>query len=167
MPWHATRGPVRELVDALDAVAAACEKIALDVVLLAQTEVGEVRVAEGGRSSTMPHKRNPTGAVLARACAIRVHALARTFDAAHEHERAAGAWHAEWEALSDLLALTGGRRVPRSRDAGGARGRRERMRGEPARRDDVRRRGGHRARGVPRLGLGVRRPRARPAPRDR
>jgi hypothetical protein len=25
-----------------------------------------------------------------------------------EHERAAGAWHAEWGALSDALALTGG-----------------------------------------------------------
>jgi 3-carboxy-cis,cis-muconate cycloisomerase len=27
---------------------------------------------------------------------------------AGEHERAAGAWHAEWEALSEALALTGG-----------------------------------------------------------
>ena len=106
VPWHATRTPVRELVAALDAVAAACAKVALDVLLLAQTEVGEVRVPGGG-SSTMPHKRNPVGPVLARACALRVHALAGTFTGEHEHERAAGAWHAEWEPLSDLLALTG------------------------------------------------------------
>ena len=56
----------------------------------------------------MPHKRNPVGAVLARACARRAHALAATFTAEHEHERAAGAWHAEWQEFSDLLALAGG-----------------------------------------------------------
>jgi 3-carboxy-cis,cis-muconate cycloisomerase len=106
--WHATRGPVRSLVAALDATAAACAKPALDVVLLAQTEVAELRVPPGGGSSTMPHKRNPVGAVLVRACARRVHALAATFGGEHEHERAAGAWHAEWEPLSDALALTGG-----------------------------------------------------------
>jgi 3-carboxy-cis,cis-muconate cycloisomerase len=108
LPWHASRGPLRELVAALDLVASACGKIALDVVLLAQTEVGEVRVPPGGVSSTMPHKRNPVAAVLAQACARRVRALVGTFTWEHEHERAAGAWHAEWEPLSDTLALTGG-----------------------------------------------------------
>jgi 3-carboxy-cis,cis-muconate cycloisomerase len=108
LPWHATRGPVRELVHALDGTAGACGKIALDVILLAQTEVGEVRLAGDGVSSTMPHKRNPVGAVLSRACALRVSALVTTFTWEHEHERAAGAWHAEWEPLSEALALTGG-----------------------------------------------------------
>ena len=107
LPWHATRGPVRGLVGALSAAAGACDKIGLDVVLLAQTEVAEISVPGGG-SSTMPHKRNPIAPVLTRACARRVNALAATFTSEHEHERAAGAWHAEWEALSDLLALTGG-----------------------------------------------------------
>jgi 3-carboxy-cis,cis-muconate cycloisomerase len=107
LPWHALRGPVVELVGALDAVAGAAGKIGLDVVLLAQTEVGEVAVADPGGSSTMPHKRNPVPAVMARACARRVHALASGFTYEHEHERAAGAWQAEWEALSDALALTG------------------------------------------------------------
>jgi 3-carboxy-cis,cis-muconate cycloisomerase len=106
VPWHATRTPVRALVSALDLAAAACAKVALDVLLLAQTEVGEVRVPGGG-SSTMPHKRNPVGPVLARACALRVHALAAVFTGEHELERAAGAWHAEWESLSDVLALAG------------------------------------------------------------
>jgi 3-carboxy-cis,cis-muconate cycloisomerase len=108
VPWQATRQPVRELVAALAEAAAACGKIALDIVLLAQSEVGELRVREGGVSSTMPHKRNPVAAVLARACALRVHALAATFVGEHEHERAAGAWHAEWGALTDLLGLAGG-----------------------------------------------------------
>jgi 3-carboxy-cis,cis-muconate cycloisomerase len=107
LPWHATRTPIRELVAACEALAGACGKVGLDLVLLAQTEVGEIRVQDGA-SSTMPHKRNPVAPVLARACALRVHALAQTFVAEHEHERAAGAWHAEWEALSDVLALTGG-----------------------------------------------------------
>jgi 3-carboxy-cis,cis-muconate cycloisomerase len=106
LAWHATRGPVLELVAACRALADACGKVSLDLVLLAQTEVGEIHFPDGA-SSTMPHKRNPVVAVLARACALRVRALAATFTADHEHERAAGAWHAEWEALSDVLALSG------------------------------------------------------------
>ena len=73
--------------------------------LLAQTEVGEVAEAsEGGRggSSTLPHKRNPVGAALAIACARGVRGAASVLlgAMAQEHERAAGAWQAEWEALS-------------------------------------------------------------------
>jgi 3-carboxy-cis,cis-muconate cycloisomerase len=107
VPWHATRAPLHRLVDACRAVASACDKIALDILLLAQTEVAEVRVPDGV-SSTMPHKRNPVAPALARACALRVQALAGTFVGGHEHERAAGAWHAEWETLGDVLELTGG-----------------------------------------------------------
>jgi len=107
LPWHASRGPMRELVAALAMTAAACGKIALDVVLLAQTEIAELRVGDGA-SSTMPHKRNPVAPILVQACVRRVRALATTFTWEHEHERAAGAWHAEWEALSEALALTGG-----------------------------------------------------------
>lgn len=107
LPWHANRRPVHDLVGACHAVTSACAKLALDLVLLAQTEVGEVLVSDGA-SSTMPHKQNPVAPVLARACAVRVHALVGTFVGEHEHERAAGAWHAEWEALADVLALTGG-----------------------------------------------------------
>jgi 3-carboxy-cis,cis-muconate cycloisomerase len=109
LPWHARRGRVAELGAALDLAAGAAAKIALDVQLLAQTEVGEVREpAGGGGSSTMPHKRNPVGSTLARACATGVHAAAGVLTGGvHEHERAAGAWHAEWRALADALALTG------------------------------------------------------------
>jgi 3-carboxy-cis,cis-muconate cycloisomerase len=109
VPWHVHRGPVRELAAALDAAAAECAKVGLDVVLLAQTEVGEVAEGSAGGSSSMPHKRNPAGAVLARACARLAHAnagLLTTGD--YEHERAAGAWQAEWPALSAALGFTGG-----------------------------------------------------------
>jgi 3-carboxy-cis,cis-muconate cycloisomerase len=108
VPWHTIRGPVCELAGALGVVAGASAKVALDVALLAQDELAEVRVPPGGVSSTMPHKRNPVEAVRARACARRAHALVAVFTGEHEHERAAGAWHAEWESLGELLALTGG-----------------------------------------------------------
>jgi 3-carboxy-cis,cis-muconate cycloisomerase len=107
LSWHSMRVRVVELVGALDLASGVGGKICLDVALLAQDEVEEVSVADPGGSSTMPHKRNPVAAVLGRACARRVGALAGTFTLAHEHERAAGAWQAEWEPLSDLLALTG------------------------------------------------------------
>jgi 3-carboxy-cis,cis-muconate cycloisomerase len=58
----------------------------------------------------MPHKRNPVGAVRARAAARSVRGAAGVLleAMAGEHERAAGAWHSEWRALSDALAGTGG-----------------------------------------------------------
>ena len=109
LPWHAHRGRVAELAGALGAVASASAKIGLDVVLLAQTEIGEVSEASVGQSSTMPHKRNPVRAVLARACARGVQAQVPVLtDGEHELERAAGAWHAEWNALSEALAFAGG-----------------------------------------------------------
>jgi 3-carboxy-cis,cis-muconate cycloisomerase len=113
LPWHGDRRPVAELGAALAIAAGALEKVALDVVLLAQTEVGEVAEAsDGGRggSSAMPHKQNPVGAIRARAAARAVRAAAGVLleAMAGEHERAAGAWHSEWRALSDALANTGG-----------------------------------------------------------
>lgn len=110
VPWHTARAPVAELGAALAIAAGALGKIALDLTLLAQTEVGEVAEGQSGGSSTMPHKRNPAAAIRARACATRAPAPAGTLlqAMAHEHERAAGAWQAEWEALREALALTGG-----------------------------------------------------------
>jgi 3-carboxy-cis,cis-muconate cycloisomerase len=110
IPWHTVRVRVGELGCALDLTAGACAKIALDVTLLAQTEVAEVSTGDGGRSSTMPHKRNPAAAVLALACARNAHAHAGvlTGSLVQEHERAAGGWQAEWAALSGALAYAGG-----------------------------------------------------------
>ncbi|HEX7527119.1 MAG TPA: 3-carboxy-cis,cis-muconate cycloisomerase, partial [Gaiellaceae bacterium] len=109
VPWHTIRTPLVELAGALAGAAGAAAKIGGDVVLLAQTEVGEVAEREPGGSSTMPHKRNPVGAVLAVACARHARANAGILveSVVQEHERAAGAWHAEWHALSTALAATG------------------------------------------------------------
>jgi 3-carboxy-cis,cis-muconate cycloisomerase len=112
LPWHTLRTRPLRLACALGTAAGVMAKIALDVELLAQTEVGEVAEGGGegrGGSSTLPHKRNPVGAVAVSACAARVPGLVSTMLAAmaQEHERAAGAWQAESETLSDLLRLTG------------------------------------------------------------
>jgi 3-carboxy-cis,cis-muconate cycloisomerase len=110
LPWHTNRLLVADLGAALAGAAGACAKIGLDVALLAQTEVGEVAEADPGGSSAMPQKRNPVGAVLAGACARRVRGYASVLaeGVVAEHERAIGAWHAEWGALSGALAFSGG-----------------------------------------------------------
>jgi 3-carboxy-cis,cis-muconate cycloisomerase len=112
-PWHANRVPVADLAMGLALAAGTAEKVALDIVLLAQNEVGEVsESAEGGRgsSSAMAHKQNPVGAIRARAAARSARgAVSVLLEAmAGEHERAAGAWQSEWGALSTALAGTGG-----------------------------------------------------------
>jgi 3-carboxy-cis,cis-muconate cycloisomerase len=111
LPWHTVRVRPAALAGALGTVAGVMAKTARDLTLLAQTEVGEVAEGVPGRggSSTMPHKRNPVGAIATVACAQRVPALVATMlgAMAHEHERAAGAWHVEWETQSELLRLVG------------------------------------------------------------
>ncbi len=110
-PWHTDRTRVAELAGALGGTAGASAKPAQDVVLLSQTEVAEVweGVAGRGGSSTLPHKRNPIAAVSALACARQAPGLVATLLSAmvQEHERAAGAWHAEWRPLTDLLRTVG------------------------------------------------------------
>ncbi|HKH22302.1 MAG TPA: 3-carboxy-cis,cis-muconate cycloisomerase [Solirubrobacterales bacterium] len=113
LPWHTARVRVADLGAALALTAGAVEKIALDVLLLSQTEIGEVAEPSGGGrggSSSMPHKQNPVGSVIAIACARRIRGDAGVLLAAmpQEHERAAGAWQSEWAPLNDALALTGG-----------------------------------------------------------
>jgi 3-carboxy-cis,cis-muconate cycloisomerase len=110
LPWHTVRTRVAELAGALGEAAGAAGKPARDIALLAQTEVGEVSERAGrGGSSAMPHKQNPVAAVAAAACAARAPGLVATLLASmvQEHQRAAGAWHAEWRPLADLLETVG------------------------------------------------------------
>jgi 3-carboxy-cis,cis-muconate cycloisomerase len=110
LPWHTNRHRIAELGAALNAVAGAAAKVGRDIALLAQSEVGELAEASGGRSSTMPQKRNPVRSTIAVACArlANAHAGVLLGGLAQEHERAVGGWHAEWEALSGTLAFAGG-----------------------------------------------------------
>ncbi len=112
LPWHTIRVRMAALAGALAALAGVLAKVARDVTLLAQDEIGEVREGGGGQrggSTAMGHKRNPVAAVSLLACARRVPGLVATILSSmeQEHERAAGAWQAEWGTLSDLLAVTG------------------------------------------------------------
>ncbi|MFE5592461.1 3-carboxy-cis,cis-muconate cycloisomerase [Streptomyces sp. NPDC056549] len=110
LPWHTLRTPVADLGTALAFTTAALGKPAADVLLLSRTETGEVAEGEGGGSSAMPHKSNPVHATLVAAAARQAPALAGVLlgSLTAEDERPAGAWHAEWQALRDLLRLAGG-----------------------------------------------------------
>jgi 3-carboxy-cis,cis-muconate cycloisomerase len=162
LPWHTDRLRIIDLATGLARVTAALGKIARDVTLLAQSEVGEVSEGKGGGSgaggpanpdrgsasaggaagltgppataglagppataglagppaaasprrggsSAMPHKHNPVAAIAILGCTKQAPGLLATLVACaeQEHQRAAGAWHAEWEPLTALLRLTG------------------------------------------------------------
>ncbi|MBT2439487.1 3-carboxy-cis,cis-muconate cycloisomerase [Streptomyces sp. ISL-36] len=110
LPWHVLRTPIADLAGALAFTAGALGKTAADVLTLSRTEIAEVTEGSGGGSSAMPHKANPVRATLVAAAARRAPHLAASLYAsmAAEDERPAGAWHAEWEPLRDLLRLVGG-----------------------------------------------------------
>lgn len=110
LSWHTNRVRIGELGSALALAAGVAAKIGLDVGLLSQNEVGEVSEAAPGASSAMPHKRNAVGSLLAVACARQAAAQAGALltSVVQEHERAFGAWHAEWPALVGALGYTGG-----------------------------------------------------------
>ncbi|MFJ9589355.1 3-carboxy-cis,cis-muconate cycloisomerase [Streptomyces acidicola] len=110
LPWHTLRTPVADLAGALAFTAGALGKPAVDVLTLARTEIAEVSEGSGGGSSAMPHKANPVRSTLIAAAARRAPQLAATLygSLVAEDERPAGAWHAEWEPLRDLLRLVAG-----------------------------------------------------------
>ena len=112
-PWHVSRDGLAETVAFLGLVCGSLAKLATDVILLAQTEVGELAepyVAGRGSSSTMPQKRNPIASEYILAAARTVHALVPVmFGAmAADHERATGPWQAELLALPQCFVLTHG-----------------------------------------------------------
>jgi 3-carboxy-cis,cis-muconate cycloisomerase len=113
LSWHTHRDSLAEVATTLGLLTGTLGKIARDVSLLAQSEVGEVlepAAAGRGGSSTMPHKRNPVGAAVVLAAAIRVPALVATMLSAmvQEHERGLGGWHAEWQTLPEICLLSAG-----------------------------------------------------------
>jgi 3-carboxy-cis,cis-muconate cycloisomerase len=118
LPWHTERLRIIDVGSVSARACAALSKIARDVTLLAQTEVGEVAegVAAGpgsagaprrGGSSAMPNKSNPVAAVAILGCAKQAPGLLTTLlaSAEQEYQRAAGAWHAEWQPYGHLLQL--------------------------------------------------------------
>jgi len=110
-PWHAHRDRLAAVISGCGIYTGSLGKMARDIALLMQGEVGEAAEAgsEGrGGSSTMPHKRNPTGCSLALAAASRVPGLVAGYLAgmAQEHERGAGGWQAEWTTVARVMEDT-------------------------------------------------------------
>ena len=108
-PWHTARAPLTRLGDAAARATDAWGRLAHDVLELGRPEIGELVEPSRGGSSTMPHKANPTLAVLVRRAALTAPALASTLHLAaadQVDERAPGAWHAEWHTLATLLRRT-------------------------------------------------------------
>jgi 3-carboxy-cis,cis-muconate cycloisomerase len=111
-PWHTHRDRLAALICACGVLTGTLGKMARDISLLMQNEVGEASEPGGpgrGGSSTMPHKRNPSGCVVALAAANHVPGLVASFlsSMVHEHERAVGAWQAEWPTVAALMQATG------------------------------------------------------------
>lgn len=110
-PWHTNRLAVTSLGNALASVLDAFGKIAADVLFLSRPEVAELaepRAAGRGVSSAMPQKQNPVLSVLVRSAALQAPGLAAQLHVAAANfndERPDGAWHSEWPALRQLLAL--------------------------------------------------------------
>jgi 3-carboxy-cis,cis-muconate cycloisomerase len=112
-PWHSHRDRMVEVATTLGLCVGTLGKIARDISLHAQTEIGEIFEPSGegrGGSSTMPHKRNPVTSAVVLSAATRVPGLVSTMLSAmvQEEERGLGGWHAEWETLPEIVRLSAG-----------------------------------------------------------
>jgi 3-carboxy-cis,cis-muconate cycloisomerase len=111
-PWHTQRDQLATLICACGVLTGSLGKMARDVSLLMQNEVGEASEPAGdgrGGSSTMPNKHNPTACSLTLAAAHRVPGLVASFLSAmlQEHERGVGGWQAEWPVVAAVIQSTG------------------------------------------------------------
>lgn len=110
--WHALRDGFARAGAELAILTGVVAKVARDVALMMQAEVGEAfepMAAGRGGSSAMPHKRNPAACLLALEAAGRVPGLAATLIAqlSSEHERGLGQWQRQWLLLGELVAACG------------------------------------------------------------
>jgi 3-carboxy-cis,cis-muconate cycloisomerase len=111
--WHSHRDRVAEIAATFGILSTALNKIANDLTLHMQTEVGELsepRASGRGGSSTMPHKQNPVSCAAILAASARVPGLVSTILAAppHQHQRGLGSWHAEWQTFPEIVRLSAG-----------------------------------------------------------
>lgn len=111
-PWHTQRDGLAELAGWLSLVTGSLGKMGQDIVLLAQSEIGELRESDDGTrggSSAMPQKSNPVASdVLITAARMNAGLLANMHQALiQEHERGAAAWQLEWLTLPQMAVCTG------------------------------------------------------------
>lgn len=112
IPWHSQRQRMVELGSALVMVNGTLAKMANDIALASQAEIGELveSLGGGGGSSAMPQKVNPVGSIVVNAGFRRSQGLLVTLYGCliAENERGAGEWQAEWQSIQELLQLCGG-----------------------------------------------------------
>jgi 3-carboxy-cis,cis-muconate cycloisomerase len=113
IPWHSQRERIAETATTVGLLSGTLAKIARDLSLYMQTEVGELSEPPStgrGGSSTMPHKQNPVASAAILASTTRVPALVGTVLAglSGEYQRSLGAWQSEWELLPEIVRLTAG-----------------------------------------------------------
>lgn len=111
IPWHVSRDSLVEYVAACASLAHTAARFAREVVNLSRTEIGEILEPGGhlrGASSTMPQKANPIVSEAVIGIANLVRGLVSPGYAAMvvEHERAAGEWQIEWDAIPRASCLT-------------------------------------------------------------
>jgi len=111
--WHAQRDEWLTLGTQVGVLCGSLGKVARDLSLMAQGEIGELSEPSGGGrggSSAMPHKRNPVSSMIALAAAERVpHRVAALLGAmTQEHERGLGNWQAELAEWAGLFISTHG-----------------------------------------------------------
>jgi 3-carboxy-cis,cis-muconate cycloisomerase len=111
--WHTLRDGFAEATGLLALICGTLGKIGFDIMLMMQTEVGEVLepFAPGrGGSSTMPQKRNPIASelMLAAAKLVREQHSAMLDAMTQDHERATGQWHVEWQAIPTAFIVASG-----------------------------------------------------------
>lgn len=113
MPWHTARDGFAEATGFLALLCGTIGKIGFDIMLMMQSEIGEVYepfVQGRGASSTMPQKRNPIASELMVAAAktVRECHAAMLDGMVHDHERATGPKHVEWQAVPSAFLLASG-----------------------------------------------------------
>ncbi|HTT18814.1 MAG TPA: 3-carboxy-cis,cis-muconate cycloisomerase [Candidatus Sulfotelmatobacter sp.] len=111
-PWHTHRDRLGALICACGVLTGSLGKVARDVGMLMQNEVGEATESGGegrGGSSTMPQKRNPIGCTIAIAAATRMPGMVASYLAAmvQEHERSVGGSQSEWPTIAAVIQATG------------------------------------------------------------
>lgn len=109
MSWHSTRDSIAELSGWLAMVSGSLGKMGEDLILMTQTGIGEVSLAQGGGSSTMPQKSNPVAPSLLVALARQNVALNSAIQGAqpHRQQRDGAAWMVEWMSLPQIAMASG------------------------------------------------------------
>lgn len=107
--WHASRDRIGALAGWMAGLSASLGKIGEDLILMAGTSRGEVRLGASGASSTMPQKQNPVGPSALVALARLALALNGALQAAASPREArdGAAWMTEWLTLPQLCLATG------------------------------------------------------------